>query len=547
MSCRVAQPLDALEPRKDPPPARPRQEPAAAVPSEEELMEAHAHYGTGIIHELEEQPELALQEYYQAALRDPENETLVLEISRRFLLANQPEKALELLTRATARPGASGSTYARLGFVYSKLGKFDLAIKANRNAIRKQPRSLVGYQNLFLNDLQNKQEKEALDVLDEAARVPRVDAEFLIGLAELYANFGLQVPAQKQLANTRALAVLQRAQQLNTADPQLRLKLADGFNLLGKDDEAARIYMDLLNHPPIDALARESIRAKLADIYLRGHDQKRAAEQLEAVLRDNPTDVQSYYALGTIAYDEKKYGEAADYFDKVLLLEPNLERVYYELADAQISQSKSAQALETLEKARQKFSDNFFLEYLSGMAYSRQKDFTNAFIRFNAAEIIAPARDTNLLTLEFYFQFGAACERKGDYAQAEKHFEKCLRLSPNFAEALNYLGFMWAEHGEKLDRARALIEKALKGDPQNAAYLDSMGWVLFKLGQPKDALEYILEAIRFSEEEDATLYDHLGDIYAKLGRNDKARDAWSKSLSLEPNEQVRKKVEPAGK
>ncbi len=37
--------------------------------------------------------------------------------------------------------------------------------------------------------------------------------------------------------------------------------------------------------------------------------------------------------------------------------------------------------------------------------------------------------------------------------------------SPNFAEAQNYLGYMWAEHGIKLDQARDLITKALKAEP----------------------------------------------------------------------------------
>src|SRR4029077_15474753 len=91
----------------------------------------------------------------------------------------------------------------------------------------------------------------------------------------------------------------------------------------------------------------------------------------------------------------------------------------------------------------------------------------------------------------FYFQFGAACERAGDFAQSEKYFEKCLDLAPNFSQAQNYLGYMWAERGEKLDRARDLIEKALKAEPKNAAYLDSMGWVLFKLQRPKEALDYL--------------------------------------------------------
>ena len=46
-----------------------------------------------------------------------------------------------------------------------------------------------------------------------------------------------------------------------------------------------------------------------------------------------------------------------------------------------------------------------------------------------------------------------------------------------------------------------------------------------------------------SEEPDATLYDHLGDILAKLGRSAEARAAWEKSLSIEENVVVRKKVD----
>ena len=78
---------------------------------------------------------------------------------------------------------------------------------------------------------------------------------------------------------------------------------------------------------------------------------------------------------------------------------------------------------------------------------------------------------------------------------------------------MNYMGYMWAEHGMKLDQAKALIEKAIKAEPKNAAYLDSLGWVLFKLNQPKEALGHILKAVELSEEPDPTLLDHLGDIY----------------------------------
>ena len=189
------------------------------------------------------------------------------------------------------------------------------------------------------------------------------------------------------------------------------------------------------------------------------------------------------------------------------------------------------------------------MEFWTGLAYSQQKSYAEAIRHFTAAEVMAKATDPKRADEDLYFQLGAAYERTGDYAQAEQYFEKCLQLAPDAPEALNYLGYMWAEHGIKLEKARELIEKAVKAKPDSAAYLDSLAWVLFKLGQPKAALGHALKAIQLSSEPDATLFDHLGDIYAKLNDLEKAREAWTKSLSLEANAEVRKKLDapaPAG-
>jgi tetratricopeptide (TPR) repeat protein len=510
------------------------------------LAEAHAHYATGFIHEMNGEQEAALQEYYQAALGDPENEPLILDLSRRFLQNKQPAKALELLAVAASQPKATGLIFARLGLVYAQLGKNDQAIAADRAAIKRSPTALPGYQNLFVTYLQAKQDPEALKVLDEAARQSGVDVEFLLGLSELYANFALQTPAQKEKIKPKALAVLNRAEKLNATSPTLRLKLADGFSSLGESEKAAQLYLEALKKLPDVPLLRRGIHAKLADIYRRSSDPKRAKAQLEAVVRDDPTNPQAYYWLGRIALEDKNPDDAAVQFSKAVLLNADLEPAYYDLAVAQIEIRKPGEALATLEKARKKFAPSFLLEFLTAMAFGGQKGYTEALQHYTAAEVLAKANDPKSLNHDFYYQFGAAAERKGDYDQAEKYFEKSLQLKPDFAEAQNYLGYMWAEHGRKLEQARELIEKAVQAEPKNAAYLDSLAWVLFKLHQPQEALSHILKAIELSEKPDPTLLDHLGDIYAALKQPDKAHEAWTKSLGLEPNEEIRKKLEAAG-
>ncbi|HVV70938.1 MAG TPA: tetratricopeptide repeat protein, partial [Verrucomicrobiae bacterium] len=494
-------------------------------------------------HEMDDDTEAALSEYYQAAKLDPDNEALVLEISRRFLQAKQPEKAFEILTVASGRPGASGAVFARLGLVCSQLGKNDQAVLADRAAIKRSPKLLTGYQNLFLSYLQDKHLQEAVKVLDEAARQPDTDAEFLVGLSELYGTLVLQAPDQKEKVKSRTLVVLNRAQKLKPDSASMLVRLAEGFNSFGDPGKAADIYLELLKTLPDLPLVRERVHARLAGIFLRQSDHKRAVEQLEALVRDDPTNPQAYYWLGYLAYNDKKPAEAAEYLAKTILFKPDFEDAYYDLALAQITLDKPADALATLEKARNKFPKNFVMELYAGLAYSRQKDYQQAVRAYTEAEVIAKATDPTRLNQDFYFQLAAAYERTGDFDESEKYFEKCLELKPDFTEAQNYLGYMWAEHGMKLDKARALIEKAVKAEPKNAAYLDSMGWVLFKLKEPQEALTYVLKAVELSEEPDATLFDHLGDIYAALHQPEKAREAWTKSLSVESNEQVRKKLE----
>jgi tetratricopeptide (TPR) repeat protein len=524
-------------------PSHARGKPRAAAGGDEasaQVADAHAHYAAGVIHEINHEPEAALQEYYQAALADPSNEPLIEEISPRFVQNKQPEKALELLKRAAANPEASGVIFAQLGFVYSQLGKTEQAIEANRAAVKKSPGSLMGYQNLCLNYLQNKQPAAALDVLDEAGKQQKADAEFLIGLSELYVNLGMQAASLKEPAHARALLALTRAEKLKTINPPSRLKLAEGFSSLGEPAKAAQVYLDLLKNFPDLPL----VRARLAEIYLRGNDHQRAVEQLEGLVKNDPTNPQAYYFLGSIAMEDRKWAEAIEQFNKTLLLNPGFEQAYYDLASAQMSSGKTSDALSTIEKARKKFPQNFVIEFMTGLLMSRQKAYDEAIRHYTAAEVIAKATEPRRLNQAFYFQIGAAYERKGEIAEAEKYFEKCLELAPDFAEAMNYLGYMWAEHDMHLDRARELIEKAIKLEPKNAAYLDSLGWVLFRLHQPTQALDYVLKAVELSDEPDATVQDHLGDIYSALNQMDKARDAWKKSLALEENDKIRKKLEP---
>jgi tetratricopeptide (TPR) repeat protein len=514
--------------------------PSAAV--DEDLVQAHAHYAQGLIYEMDNDEDAALVEFSQAALNDPRNEELALELTRRFVQRKEPEKAEEILVKAAQVPGASCEIFARLGMVYSRLGKTEQALAASETAVKRDPRSMAGYRNLFIVNLQRGKPLEAQKVLDRAAKTTGTTVEFDLELAELYANLERQAPSLKAAMNPNALAVVSHAAKLSPANPNLRLKLADDFNVLGDPTNAARIYLQILDQFTGAGPLRDEVRVKLADIYLRTHDSPKAVEQLEAIVRDNPANARVYYLLGSLAVENRKTAEAADYFEKALMFDENTKEVYYDLAQAQINLDKPKDAVATLDKARAKFQESFLSEFLRGLVEVRENNFTNALSHFKAAESLVKP-DEQSPNGYFYFELGAAHERLGEIDAAENCFQQCLKLAPDLAEALNYLGYMWAERGVKLDQAHELIQKAVKLEPKSYAYLDSLAWVLYKLHRPQEALPQVQKAIELSPKPDATLFDHLGDIYVALKQPDKAREAWRKSVSVEPNPEVQKKID----
>jgi Flp pilus assembly protein TadD len=112
--------------------------------------------------------------------------------------------------------------------------------------------------------------------------------------------------------------------------------------------------------------------------------------------------------------------------------------------------------------------------------------------------------------------------------------EKTLQLDPKHADALNYLGYSYAERGIKIEEAVSLTQRAVALKPNNGYYVDSLGWAFFKKGEVAEALIEIKKAAALVGD-DPVIYEHLGEIYLKQDHAAEAREAWLKSLELDPN------------
>jgi tetratricopeptide (TPR) repeat protein len=127
------------------------------------------------------------------------------------------------------------------------------------------------------------------------------------------------------------------------------------------------------------------------------------------------------------------------------------------------------------------------------------------------------------------FQRGALLEQRKDYPRAEAAFRQALAHDPLHAPSLNYLGYMLAERGDRLDEAVSLVERALAIDPDNGSYLDSLGWALFKQKKVEQA-ETLLRRAAEQAPYNSVVQDHFGDVLWAAGKRPEAVAAWTQSL-----------------
>lgn len=118
--------------------------------------------------------------------------------------------------------------------------------------------------------------------------------------------------------------------------------------------------------------------------------------------------------------------------------------------------------------------------------------------------------------------------KSGDLKGAEATLRGVLKTVPGNPFALNNLGYLLAEKGEKLDEAAAMIFRAVKTDPTNPSFLDSLGWVFFKQGRYETAHDFLMRALRL-DPTSATINAHVGDVFEKLGDASSSKTYWRRA------------------
>jgi tetratricopeptide (TPR) repeat protein len=555
-------------------------------------LEAHKLLGRIYLRSLGDMPggtgsdnmlHLAIDQYEQITKLDPDSVDDHLLLGRLYRLNNDLQKAEGELKTAIKLDASSEEAVTTLAMLYTDEGDTAHALKV-LSSIPDSARSAKLYAALGAAYEQRKDYKSAIDAYKHAIVLDRDNLDAIRGLAENLLNDG-QLDAS--LEQYKVIA------DSNPEDAQTYVRMAEIYRRQAKYDLA----LESLKHADTLVPDTMDVPYSMASVYQAQGRYDDAIKLLQdLVKRTEKSEVGSSNAdrnnraifierLGMVYREQENYTAAIETFRKMLPLgDENTRQGYQEIIDTYREAKQWPQATAVAKEAVQKLPDDRDLRmvldaqladtgevdksvadiramlksgpddrevYLRlGIIYTRAKRYDEALDALAKAEQLATKPEDKAYVS---FLRGDLYQREKMFDQADAEFRKVLATTPatdpQAAATLNYLGYMNADRGVKLEESLNYIKQALTFEPNNGAYLDSLGWAYFKLGKYDQAEENLTKAESHMGT-DPTVQEHLGDLYQKTGRLklaaahwDRAVQEWNKTVPAEQDSEAFAKVQ----
>lgn len=500
----------------------------------------------------------------------PADAQSMVTLGQIYLQQQQPDRAVEVFREvATYTPG-NRMIYSFLADALHAAGRDDEAAEPLRRLLELDPRAVEARLGLARALAQRGDHRGAAELLRQAPEEPAQSREIQGELAwQLYLadDYDGALAAVEgalrdgpdetwpRFVRALSLAALDRGDEalaelasLRAADPdnlELARTEAGVLERLGRPAEAIRALAGLLARleaggGTADAAAEAADRSPrarllLASFQARAGEREAAAATLEPLLGSKDDEVRSEARLSyaELLFDLDRRERALAVLDEAAGALPALRAKQIELLLRAGDEKQAKRLIAEVDRG-----GDLEVTLLAAQAAQAQSRWELSLPLLERAIAQGPER------VQVFFMAGAAYERTGQREKAAANFKRLLALAPDFAPALNYLGYMWAERGENLAEALAMVERAVVLDPANGAYADSLGWAHFQLGDYGEARRYLELANRLLPD-DPTVCEHLADLYAAVGEVARAEGLYRRALDLAAGdaEDVRRKLD----
>ncbi|HCY62467.1 MAG TPA: hypothetical protein DHV59_06490 [Oxalobacteraceae bacterium] len=324
-------------------------------------------------------------------------------------------------------------------------------------------------------------------------------------------------------------------------------------------------------------------RLALARLLIEQKQYDQARSQFEMLLKANPKDLSSLYALGVLSAQTRDNAAAEKYLGSYLDLmaaEPDEERdptqallLMSQLAEerkdtaaalkwlAQVdpgeawlgAQIRRAQLLAQrgdligARKLLMELTPQDEREQTQVLAAEAQI-LRDAGRLQEAIAVLDSGLKRNPNNTDLLYDQAMLAEKANQLVLMEKNLRKVISLAPKNQHAYNALGYSLADRNMRLPEALALISKARELAPEDPFIMDSMGWVHFRMGRLKEAEELLRRA--FTLRPDTEIAVHLGEVLWVKGQKEDAQKYWRDAREKDPqndtlkNTLIRLQVKP---
>ncbi|MEW6427036.1 MAG: tetratricopeptide repeat protein [Thermodesulfobacteriota bacterium] len=497
--------------------------------------------------------EEAQEAYEKALVCDPGATRIRQNLLLLLIRMGQRQRAIDHLETLIEKFPADSRYVMLLASIHESEGQHDRSRAVYEEALRKTPGSrelLLAAGGFFVKI---REYERARNLYEEASRLDPAGAEPHVQLGRMYREMRL---------GTKAVAAYEKALALEWS-PATAVEAADLYEVQRLFDKAWGLYQRMLDE------AEDPVRLQLKMVGLSLKMGK--VDQALALLGELRADAydedrqQIDFSIGSILLDQKRYPEAIEHFRRLTEEYPDLVRARTMLAFAHYESGDVEGAIRELSGETGETGDGGELALMLAHIYIEEKRFDDAdelltihieqgseplaeFYSAKAALLQKLERHDEADKLfeeaiglfpeneDLLFEYGVFLQERGREQDAIAAMERIIDFAPENPFALNFVGYSWADRGERLEDARAYIEKAVSIRPEDGFIRDSLGWVYLRLGRMQDALRELELAAQLTPD-DPTILDHLGEVYHRLGRLDDARRSWQKAYELEQTQE----------
>lgn len=557
-ACAHAQPASERRAEYHYPPVEVHVEPGPAPQGAADFADpdAYAAFLKGRLAERAGDYAAAAEHYRRAAGLDPDEPSIWVSMSEALVRKGDLAEARAAARQAVKLDAAQARAYMLLGGIASAANDFDEAKEAYRQVIKLEPSNEEAY--VYLSSVLA-QERDAVGAEAVLKDLLKVEPESVVA----YYYLGHLKAEEKSFAAAedyyRGALKLQPRFQAALAELALVLEFA------GKTDEALAAYQELLSYYP----ERADIRRRVGQLYIKRNDLKNAVAEFEALQASDKNNLDLRLTLGLIFFEQGDLDRALQEFQFILASTPDAYKVRLytgairikqkdpagaraefgkippaaaEFADAQVQLALLERQENKIDEATRRLTEltagataNADAFDMLASLYRESENYERALAVLQSG-LARFKGDEGLL-----YALGVTQDLKGEWEKAVETMREVLSHNPDHAQALNYIGYTYAEKAVRLDEAEQLVLRASALQPQDGYIMDSLGWVYYQKGEYQKAYDILLKARDLSEN-DPIVLEHIAETKLKLGKRDEAARLFNEALQskeLKPKDKTR--------